>query len=175
MKIFLKSKNKPLLFDSISIVEKVAGLTLLPEGTNYKNIGGTCNHHGPSDILSSTSPCQTPDNNHWCIPSFADSLQLVINKFYNWSSSEEGGGIPIIVYLNDMSLPFGGRFDINGRWDGRTSQTHLYHRIGTSVDISRRDGITEDQIDNLSKFMEGRGLIRDGERPEIHYGFKEGN
>jgi len=180
MKIYLRSRTNPLLCDSVSVVEKVAGLELLPDGTNYLKVGGTCNHHGPSikSELEVPQNCRTPDNNHWCTPSFADSLQLAINKFHDFEISDKGDGISIIVYLNDMSLPLGGRFDIDGLWDqvppGKSPrQRHLYHRIGTSVDINPT--LTVIQLEQLKKFMNRHQLFRDKERPEIHFGFTEGN
>ncbi len=39
---------------------------------------------------------------------------------------------PGLVAINDMSLPFGGKFDINGTWSG----DHASHLTGTDVDVN---------------------------------------
>ncbi len=36
-----------------------------------------------------------------------------------------------ILYINDMSLPLGGKFDVNAKWTG----AHETHRTGHDVDI----------------------------------------
>ena len=163
MKIYLESRNNRLLVDSTGVVEKVTGLI------NFRDV--------PSDsrwILrqSPQGEIRHPENN-WCTPQFSDSLQLAIRKFYNWSLSEEGSGTAIAVSLNDLSLPLGGRFDISARWDGRDSQDHLYHRVGTSVDVNQT--LSDAQLRKLTVFMENAGLERNAERPQIHYGSDGGN
>ena len=62
-----------------------------------------------------------------------DSLFHAILDFYEWSITPRGGGKPIEISLNDMSLPFGGLFDgVNANWQ----VPHITHRIGRSVDIN---------------------------------------
>jgi hypothetical protein len=39
---------------------------------------------------------------------------------------------PGLVYSNDMSLPFGGKFDLNGTWTA--GESHLSHDWGTAAD-----------------------------------------
>jgi hypothetical protein len=39
-----------------------------------------------------------------------------------------------IIYINDMSLPYGGLFDIQGNW----RPPHVTHRTGRNADISGR-------------------------------------
>jgi hypothetical protein len=129
MKIYLKSRNKPLLLDSISVVEKVSGLI------NFIDVAQNCTF-----AQSAEGTIRHPENN-WCTPEMRDSLQLAIDDFYDWSLTREGGGRPIRLSINDMSLKLGGRFDIDARWDRDTTgaiihNRHYYHRTGKSVDIN---------------------------------------
>jgi hypothetical protein len=167
MRIYLKSRNEPLLQDSLYITEKVRDLVLLGTSTNYTKVGGTPNHHGPPLFTR-----QEDDHDHWCTQQTADSLQAAIRQFYNWSI--RGGRAPIIVIINDLSLPLGGRFDISGSWDGRNSQYHLYHRTGTSVDINMGN-MSQRQLIQLTRIMRIHHGFRNRERPQIHYGFNGGN
>jgi len=82
---------------------------------------------------SDTGRANHPDNDY-CTTAMGDSLFLGILDFYSWSSSDSAGNgvIPIIVSLNDMSLHWGGVFDIYDTWQ----PDHKWHRIGRSVDIN---------------------------------------
>jgi hypothetical protein len=124
MKIYLKSKSKLLLSDSISVIEKVDSLI------NFRNVASGSQW---TFSQSTTGEMRHPDNN-WCMPGMRDSLKNAIGKFYEWSKGDFG--TTIVLSLNDMSLILGGRFDMSGKWDGRYSQAHLYHRTGKSVDIN---------------------------------------
>lgn len=44
-------------------------------------------------------------------------------------------GQPVVLGVNDISLPSGGLFDIDGNW----TPSHWYHRIGCGVDIDGSD------------------------------------
>jgi hypothetical protein len=166
MKIYLESRDpiKAKFFqDSITIVEKVAGLI------NFRDVDS-----GGRWIFaqSTTGETRHPDNN-WCDPGFSDSVRLAIEDFHEWTLSDRGGGRAVVISLNDMSLPFGGRFDMSARWDGRNDQRHRFHRVGTSADVNQTLSAT--QLDKLTTFMARRGLLRNQERPEIHYGSHGGN
>jgi hypothetical protein len=163
MRIYLKSRNNPLLLDSLSVEETVAGLV------NFRNVPSNSRWIFAQGTEGAT---RHPDNN-WCTQAFADSMQRAVEDFYDWTLSAEGGGAAIPVSLNDMSLPRGGRFDISARWNGRNSQAHLFHRVGTSVDVNQT--LNNVQLSKLTRFMRRRGLERNAERPEIHYGSNGGN
>ena len=126
MKVYLDSRANRLLKDSISVTELVAGLELLPDNANYASVGGTCNHHGPSD-RGIGNQCQTPNNNHGINSEALGSLESAASEFRNarWNRSRER------MRINDISLPFGGLFDISGRW----LNPHDSHRNGKDVDI----------------------------------------
>ena len=145
------------LRDSVTVVERVAGLI------NFRNIAQHCEFH-----QSSEGDRLHPDNS-WCTQEFADSLQLAIYDFYDWCLS---GNLNILISINDMCLPYGGRFDVNGKWGGRYGQGHYYHRVGTSVDLNRT--LTASQLRVLTDFMNDHGLIRYPEIP-IHFGIKYRN
>jgi hypothetical protein len=163
MRICLQSKSNRLLRDSISICEKVDSLI------NFRSISS----NGRWIFHQSDTGVMRHHDNNWCTPEFSDSLQLAIEKFYNWTLAKEHGGTAIPVSLNDMSLPYGGRYDISGLWDGRDSQYHKYHRLGTSVDVNPT--LDSAQVFRLTRYMAESGLERNGERPQIHYGSNGGN
>lgn len=163
MRVYLKSRINTLLTDSARIVEKVAALI------NFRNI--------PANsrwilIQSGTGTLRHPDNN-WCTQAFADSLEHAIEEFYDWTSTTTGGGTSLSVSVNDMSLIFGGRFDINGMWRHQEDKQHKFHRVGTSVDLN--NNMNADQLAKLEEFMKDYGLERNGERPQIHFGSDGGN
>ncbi len=100
---------------------KVPGLFDLGVGGTYRLTGSTgthpVNHYGTDTTIVNTN--------------------YMANDFYEQFAATLG--------INDMSLPWGGGFDIYGRWlDDITSPQcrqrgygHCGHRIGTSVDIDR--------------------------------------
>jgi len=52
----------------------------------------------------------------------------------------------IAIGINDMSLPWGGLFDIDNNW----STPHSKHRTGKSVDVDH-SGVNEVKLDNIAK------------------------
>ncbi|MEX2189439.1 MAG: hypothetical protein WEB33_01945, partial [Bacteroidota bacterium] len=125
MKILLESRINNLLKDSTSVVEKVSNLEELPVNANYVPIGGTCNHHGSSDNPGVPDSCRAPNNNHWANSTTIVGLEGAAESWHRDFPSEA------ILLVNDLSLPFGGGFDINGLWAG----AHETHRTGTDSDI----------------------------------------
>lgn len=68
--------------------------------------------------------------------------------------------------INDMSLPWGGLFDINGNWS--SSPGHSLHRTGESVDIDRCvDGVLVNQrrLNEIAIIYGGERIIEDALRP----------
>lgn len=113
---------------SVEIEVKVPDLELLPDATDpddYVKVGGRCEHHGPSDLSSVPAECRTPDNNHWAAKDVVKKIQKTASRYDLLTVSTD----PLKV--NDISLPSGGRFDVNGNWKG----SHGQHRIGRNVDI----------------------------------------
>ena len=62
---------------------------------------------------------------------------------------KKGSGM---LWINDMSLPQGGKFDINGDYSQRSQ--HFEHRLGRALDISTekiRDGVRDPDFERLCK------------------------
>ncbi len=114
-------------------------------------------------------------DNHWFHPECKDSLGSAIRDFYEWSGTDSGGGISLKLRINDMSLKFGGLFDICSDWRAG----HFYHRTGNSVDISKSAIRSDnDQLISLSRIqiIELERIMKrySGKRyqePSIHFGF----
>ncbi len=110
-------------------------------------------------------------NNNYCTIAMGDSLALGIFDFYEWSSSDDAGngGVPITLSLNDMSLPWGGLFDIHDTWQ----PDHQWHRVGRSVDINNPGRIFQypDPSDSTRPIMTdlGRQLER---YMKLHQGYR---
>jgi len=119
------------VFATDTIAVKVPGLVLLTDGSNYKKVGGTNNHTGPR-LDNAHLNFRTPDNNHYAIPAFRNSLISLADAWADSvqsDSAQDNRQTPLNI--NDISLPNGGLFDISGRW--RIS--HRHHRVGTDADV----------------------------------------
>jgi hypothetical protein len=139
----------PAIADSDSVVVRVPNLVLLPESEHIHKVGGTCNHHGPSDHIPDS--CRTPDNNHYALRQVIDSLTSIANEWFELDGH--------VLYVNDLSLKFGGQFDIKGLWNG----SHAEHRIGKNSDIQTayesRLGIwIRDEEGNL--YVDENGVVK---------------
>jgi hypothetical protein len=130
MKIIATSGRHPkFLTDTMKIVERIAGLELLPEGTNYVKVGGTTEHHGP--------PASATDHNHYGTGRLTTQVQTIADSFTVAFERYR-------LRINDMSLPLGGAFDIFASWDQdviepncrQQGHGHCGHRRGTNADIS---------------------------------------
>lgn len=115
-------------FDTLRLITKVPSLALLPDRPSYVKVGGTCNHRGPRDD-SSYQACRTPDNNHWGSSVLLNGIVAIGDSF-------------IVLYpgfrlrINDMSLKYGGGFDVNGNWELDIIDNHSGHREGKNADVS---------------------------------------
>ena len=101
--------------DTDTVTVRVDGLTFLPATPYYEKVGGTQYHHGP--------PGYAEDHNHYGTPDLVGAIYGMASNYRN-----NGGEI---ISINDMSLPFGGLFDIDGNW----SPPHQTHRDGRNVDM----------------------------------------
>lgn len=169
--------SDPSVKDTVNLNVQVPELAhfgdwiLIPSGetqpwTFYQSDSGNANH----------------PNNNYCTIAMGDSLAFGIFDFYDWSSSDSAGngGIPITLSLNDMSLPWGGVFDIYDTWQ----PDHKWHRIGRSVDINNPGRIFQypDTSDStrpiltelgkkLEYWMEQHHGYRVTEGKSVHYEF----
>jgi len=104
--------------DKADLTVRVPDLQLLPESPYYDKIGGTDFHYGPR-----SRPDE--DHNHWGTISFVNKIKALCLAWYAIFSNNSK------LQINDISLPMGGKFDINGKWAG----DHDSHRRGTNADI----------------------------------------
>jgi hypothetical protein len=112
----VQSTQNPLLWDTVSIVERVVGLTPLPSGTdNLITYTSTERHHSLA-------------NSNYGQPDIVAAILRTVRSY----AEEHGMASDIFLTAVDMSLPFGGLFDINGSW----SSPHELHRAGESIDFS---------------------------------------
>ncbi len=100
-----------------TLLVKVPGLELLEDGTNYTKIGGTANHNGP--------PGFAEDHNHYGTNATVLAMDLIAGAYRDSLPNEQ------ILHINDISLPNGGLFDVNGNW----LPEHSSHRTGEDVDV----------------------------------------
>ena len=122
-RLFVESPHA-LNKDSVDLLVRYQGLVLLGTNTLYEKIGGTTKHTGP--------PSSTIDNNHWGKPQAINWLGNIAAKY--WLQLKPTN----VIKYNDISLPQGGGFDIDGGWkdDIRSlGAGHVLHRTGTAVDI----------------------------------------
>jgi hypothetical protein len=110
--------------DTVNLAVAVPALQLLPEGQNYVKVGGTCEQHGPRDDTQYQN-CRDPDNNHWGTDRLVQTIQAIA---YTYNSLHLG----VRLRVNDMSLPYGGLFDVDGNW----GPEHREHRVGINADYS---------------------------------------
>jgi hypothetical protein len=114
--------KRQFLWDTVSITEKVDSLIAFPQTANYSLTGRKPAH----------------PNNHYFYQIAVDSLVKAANEFAKaeWNTSGK-------MLLNDMSLEWGGLFDINGSW----GTPHSLHRVGRSVDIENLVMVSIDTVD----------------------------
>jgi hypothetical protein len=156
-KVVATLRSDPSKRDSIHMKTRVAGLILLPGDSSYTQTGGTEKHHGPG---ASSPAWRTPDDNHWIQDTLLQSFVAAAGGFSGDSKNHSG-----ILRVNDLSLKFGGRFDINGNW---TDDEHKSHRIGQDVDIENMNiGILKSHFKK-----ENWGFIKEGvgKYPHFRYG-----
>lgn len=116
------------LFAKDTLTVSVPDLEFLGEDTTYVLSGGTCNHHGPERPGNPIpARCESPDQIHYIAETAKDSLVAAAKDYLNSDINTEDEK----VRINDISLPLGGYFDINGNWEG----DHVSHRIGEDIDV----------------------------------------
>jgi hypothetical protein len=101
---------------------KVEGLVAFPQTGNY--------------ALTGMKPAHP--NNHYFSQAAVDDLVKAANEFAKAKWNTTG-----TMRLNDMSLEWGGLFDINGNW----KTPHSLHRVGKSVDVENLVMVTIDTVD----------------------------
>ncbi len=135
---------------SKSIFIMVPALGPLAAGQFYTLTGSTGSH---------------PDN-HYGTSATVANIQVIARDYFE--DSDEG----VRIRINDMSLIWGGMFDICGTFNIADTCTsapnggHSWHRTGKSVDVEH-EGVNEDDLDRIVKEHHG---VRH-EVKKIHYEF----
>ncbi|MDE3058448.1 MAG: penicillin-insensitive murein endopeptidase [Bacteroidota bacterium] len=143
--------------DSADVNVKVGGLVELTGGSNYELVGTPNSYSGTNDPCRESPPTSLHYSNHYGIPDLISAVQ-------NIASSYSSLHLGIKLRINDMSLPWGGLFDINNDW----STPHAEHRVGINADIGfngigENDGCTplnkHDLLGQISKYTNGTPYI----------------
>ena len=146
---------------------------------NNRLVGGTCNHHGPSDNTYAKVPasCRTPDHNHYLR---ATSLSKLNKLQQAWAKAYANIPTSGIGYLriNDASLPEGGKFEAynSNLWTQSVTSGHKTHDRGTDVDIGHFDTnwqvtVTEKKLRKLNKeydYTLFRGLFKEKTHTHVY-------
>lgn len=128
---------------------KVVGLEPLPNYFDiYETIGATPEH---------------PDN-HYGTPQMNQALINFANDWtYNVCITTN------IIVINDMSLKYGGKFDLKGKWD--KSKSHDKHKFGNSADLRKWNIKKKDRKLFVEKLCEKFDVLSEGNGngEQIHY------
>lgn len=152
--IIVRSVQFPNVSVSRDIAVRVPGFECLPiNNDEYIQIGGTLAHHGPNEH---NFPAE-PNDNHWGTLGLVHVIQELARDF----NTDPIGGYNTLLHFNDMSLPYGGWFDINGFWNG----DHDEHRLGRNVDL-RINNLSDNQLIWLSPRIQR--LFRRPPHPEVN-------
>ncbi len=118
-----------------SITVEVPGLVPIGGGANLITYTSTQAYHKLEN-----SDCGTPATN---------ALILDVVKQY---ADEYGMENNIYLAVIDMSLPWGGLFDINGDWN----TPHSLHRVGKSVDFSKWYRDASGEVTPVDIYVDGK-------------------
>jgi hypothetical protein len=111
--------------DTIDI--RVPGLIELQPGPNYELVGTPDNHSGTNDPCRTDPPASEHYKNHYATQDMIDAIENIASSYNSLHNS-------VRLRINDISLEWGGLFDI----DNDFQNGHLEHRIGKQADISKR-------------------------------------
>ncbi len=103
----------------------IDGLPLLGAGSYYVLTGAT-----PGTPAGNRHPI-----NHYGIANAVTGLPGIASDYYNAYFNDPAGARDL--RYNDMSLVFGGKFEIDGDWG---NDSHLEHRVGRNCDVSVDEG-----------------------------------
>jgi hypothetical protein len=148
-KITASLSSRPEIKDSKDIKVRVPGLQPLQSKANLLPWGGTTKHR--------------LGNNNYGTTYTLGAVYYAVEKY----AKDYGLNLSPDIYLAviDMSLPWGGLFDINGDW----IPPHEYHRVGESVDFSKHykdssgNNIEVAFFDENGNVIEITGVIDDDE------------
>lgn len=126
MKVYLEFMENELLKDSVKIVEKMPNLIQLNEDSSYYElVGSQLNNSSTNDPCRTLASLTSEHNiNHFGKNSLIVAIQNIAREYNSLHPNQR-------LRINDMSIEFGGKFDISNNWRGG----HATHRIGTNADI----------------------------------------
>jgi len=144
----------------------VPGLVGLSPGNHYVLVGTPNDYDQTDDPCQHNRPTSMHYGNHYGVRGLVQHLQAIADGY---DSLYPG----IRLRINDMSLVWGGHFDINNNWQG----DHAEHRIGWNADVDYLNGI--DQLGHCVPLHERRlrsrvdlyergQLLRHVVRPHYH-------
>jgi hypothetical protein len=114
------------------IIVRVPGLVELGPSHYYELVGAPDNHSGTNDPCRWPPPPSQHYSNHRGTQTLVNAVKNIAETYYSLYPGTR-------LRINDMSLEYGGLFDINENWQ----PPHNTHRSGTNADIGYR-GIDED-------------------------------
>jgi len=128
-----------------------------------------------SDLYSSTGATKAHPFNYYARQDVIDKLKLIAKEYH-----DEFPLSPVLVF-NDMSLPWGGLFDIGEEVlcpEGLPCQfwqtPHKSHRDGYNVDLRTRE-LEDDQLKRIRAIAESHGATVLNEGTHFHLNFRSKN
>ena len=105
--------------------------------------------------------------NHYAVPQFRAQLDQMAAAWNLECPFSE------VVHFNDMSLPWGGLFDVNQNW----RLPHRGHRYGTNADVSKRRVKYGNRLKFINNLCQYARVQSEGDAPEEapHYHLTQKN
>jgi hypothetical protein len=138
---------------AVAIPDVLGALSASPGVFTLTGCGAPCGQSTTSFPACAGTLIQHPSN-HFATAQFLVKVQQLATIYHQATNDRLG--------LNDMSLPFGGLFDICDNW----TNPHSLHRYGNSVDIDHTATLKPMQLQNIAEQRLGLTQIQEG---PIHY------
>ncbi len=126
--------------DKDELTVKVPELTELGASSYYELVGTPDNHKGTNDPCRDASSLRSLHfQNHYGTVKLLQAIQNIAAAYAQFHPG-------IRLRINDMSLEYGGLFDINNNWQ----TPHRGHRIGENADIAFIGINRDNECENLN-------------------------
>lgn len=164
------AENGIIYDDSKSVIVKVPGLDPLVDSPYFEKVGAPNNNETTND------PCREPESltsvhydNHYGTNELNSDIRAISKDYFVVDNQ-------IKLRINDLSLEWGGIFDIDNEW----TDPHFEHRIGKQADIGMKgmpnqSGLSEcPQISEdiivpiIERHTSAKLLIHRGSKPHYH-------
>lgn len=133
-------------------------LQAMPKGKNYI-------------LYNSTTAASYHHDSHYGTKEFIDTLTSIADEYRAACPKAKP------LYINDMSLPWGGKFDLNRKW---MTGSHYTHKTGINADVSKklvRKANRVKLLEIMCKKTAGAEVYSEGddsdEAPHYHLGPKD--